>query len=573
MISVLPNEVLGHVFEYLSDIELSRLSVANKRLLSLVRNPSTWKTRCRRWRNWEDISLLRSCRLSQYSACGNGRESTDWLQVYIRRYQIDTRVTKLLDIYGRNVKKGYAMYDNIFGMIIDYGVDALDALVEAQRSECGLEKLGAKFMACEAEGYIRRREGTKIWLKTINRELSESNDDDFDEFYSSFTYFCRSSESEFVTFMDDAYQNLREKIGDICDMKLPAVAKSICDILIDKNLMAISNAPFDEQLAFPAQDFRFDRSTRHFWSTCGLFSGIAHRLGFRCGPLGFVFIPAVVMFRDDAPDERIYVSLVNAGKIYTKVEVLGILSRYLSDVNDTLLDFALFTRSMRNIKSLVEYNRNTTVSSQSLDEYVVRTLRIVLHPLHMLREPEFEERSITEFIIPLRRMGSRNELNIFGNYSFIDAVYSKYGQQCFEKYLQSFRIACQNANTTIESEEVGIPGPLAAEDVSRRKFNIGQIVKYNRYMCYGVIASHNTYGQALIDTLNPAHTIGPFYLVVLTTGTRVCASQSSLQDVDILSVYSRQQLYSLFGNSDTAVALGRYFATFDHERGVFVDQY
>ncbi|KAK9239532.1 hypothetical protein V1525DRAFT_26551 [Lipomyces kononenkoae] len=573
MIAVLPNEVLGQIFEYLSDVDLSRLSLANKRLLTLIRNPSTWKIRCRRWHNWEDISLLRSCRYSQYNAFGNDWESIDWLQVYIRRYRIDSRVRTLLDLYGRNVKKGYAMYDNIFGMITDYGVDALDALVEAQTSACGLENLGTKFMACQADGFIRRREGTKIWLKTLNRELSESNDDDFDEFYGSFAYFCGSSESEVVTFMDNASQNLREKIEVVYDMKLSAVAKSICDILIDENLMAIADASYDEQLTLPAQDFRFGRSKRHFWSTCAIFSGIAHRLGFRCGPLGFVFIPAVVMFRSDAPDERIYVSLVNSGKVYTKVEVLGILSRHLADVDDSLLEIALFTRSLRNIKSLVEYNRNTTASSQSWDEYVTRTLRIVLHPLHILREPEFEERSITDFIKPLRRIGSRNELNIFGSRSFIDAVYSRYGEQCFEKYLRSFRIACQNANRAIESEEMGVPGPLSAEDVSRRKFNTGQIVKYNRYMCYGVIVSHNTYGQALMDTLNPGHAIGPFYLVILTTGARVCASQSSLEDVNILSVYTRQQINSLFGNFGTTVELGRYFSGFDHERGLFVDHY
>jgi hypothetical protein len=392
------------------------------------------------------------------------------------------------------------MYDNIFGMITSYGVDALDALVTAQTGGRGLERLGYKFMASQAEGYIRRREGTNIWLKTMNQELLESNNDDFDELYCSFSYFCGSSVSEAVIFMDDAAQSIRKNIGVTNDMESSAVAKAICEFMIDENLMAVSDCEFfwyneasrptnllctateGEPLIFPAHDFLFDRSKRHFWSTCGKFSGIARRLGFTCGPLGFVFFPVVVMFRNDAPHERIFVSLVNTGKIYSKVEAFSVLSKHFADVKDSLLEIALFTTSLRNMKSLVEYNCITgnSTSGRSWDLYVARALRIILHPLQMLREPEFEERSIADFIAIFRRMGSRNELNIFGSFSFIDSVYSKFGHEYVEKYLQSFPIACQNANKTIESEEMGESGPFSEEDGSRRKFKIGQIVKYNR---------------------------------------------------------------------------------------------
>ncbi|KAK9328531.1 hypothetical protein V1520DRAFT_214557 [Lipomyces starkeyi] len=575
MVLLLPNEILSHVFEYLSDSDLSDLSLVNKRLLLLVRNPSTWKIRCRRWQNWADVSLLRKCRWSQHNAYGEHWDSTNWLQVYVRRRRIDCSVHALLDLYGRNVKKGYAMYDNIFGMITSYGVDALDALVTAQTGGRGLERLGYKFMASQAEGYIRRREGTNIWLKTMNQELVESNNDDFDELYCSFSYFCGSSVSEAVIFMDNAAQGIRKNIGVTNDMESSAVAKVICEFMIDENLMAVSDSTEGEPLILPAHDFLFDRSKRHFWSTCGIFSGIARRLGFTCGPLGFVFFPVVLMFRNDAPHERIFVSLVNSGKIYSKVEAFSILSKHLADVKDSLLEIALFTTSLRNMKSLVEYNCITgnSTSGRSWDMYVARALRIVLHPLQMLREPEFEERSIADFIAIFRRMGSRNELNIFGSFSFIESIYSKFGHEYVEKYLQSFAIACQNANKTIESEEMGESGPFSEEDGSRRKFKIGQIVKYNRYVCHGVIVSYNAYGQALMDTLNPAHAIGPFYIVVLTTGTRVCASQSSLEKVNALSVYTRQHINTLFANIDAAVELGRYFSRFDHERGVFVDHY
>ncbi|KAK9323515.1 hypothetical protein V1517DRAFT_320048 [Lipomyces orientalis] len=575
MFYLLPIEIISHVFEYLSDRDLSHLSLVNKPLLTVVRSPSTWRKRCRRWDNWENVSLLRGCRQSQHSAFGEDEDSTSWFQVYAHRCKIDRSVHSLLNLYGQNVKKGYAMYDNIFGLITKYGVDALDALVAAQTGGRGLELLGSKFMASQAEGYIRRREGTKIWVKTMNRELVECNYDHFDAVYCSFSYFCGSSVSEAVIFMDTAAQSIRRNIGVVDDTESSVVAKAICEYMIDECLMAVSDTPGPEPFTLLAQEFLFDKSKRHFWSASGIFSGIAHRLGFACGPLGFLFIPAVVMFRDRAPDDRIYVSLVRTGKIYTKAELLGIVTKQLEGVKDSTLEMALFTTSLRRMKSLVEYNfiSGNTTNGRSWDLYVSRALSIILSPLQMLREPEFEERSIADFVAIFRRMGCRNELDIFGDGSFVDSVYSKFGQECVDKYRNSFSTACQRASRIMETEEMGESGPFSEEDISRRKFKIGEIVKYNRYACHGVIVSYIAYGQALIDTLNPVHAIGPFYVVVLTTAARVCASQSSLEKVDVLSLYTRQHINTLFANIDAAVELGRYFSRFDHERGVFVDHY
>ncbi|KAK9465463.1 hypothetical protein V1512DRAFT_287546 [Lipomyces arxii] len=564
MASILPNEILSIVFAYLSDIDLINFSQTSKAYQKQVVSPSNWKTRCSQWTYWDDLSIF------YYQSKSTDDSETDWYSIYSRRQNIDATIRSLLNLYGKNTKRGYALYDQIFDSITQYGIDALDALVLEQRSNRGLERLGCKFMASQTEGFIRRREGVRLWIRIANGELNESDANDFNLFYGSFTYFCGSSLNEYLAFIESSATMIRTALNHLEDVDLSIIARAICTVLTDEYLMAFSDQLDTENLMAPAPEFCFDRSKRHFWSVCGSFAGIAQRLGFKCGPLGLVFLPIVIMYREQAPSEQIFVSLINSGKVYDATEGIEILSRELDGVDYSDFKIASFSTSLRRLKHLVQYNcvPGVVPVTHSWDMYVSHVLGALLQPQNIILEPNSGEQWLIDYLRVFRRIGARRELDIYFSDWFLEGICAKFGPQRLEEYKSSFRNACKSVSNILEREEMGDPDN-EDDALLPRRYLIGEVVKYNRYACHGVIISYTPHRLSIADTLNASNVPGPFYVVLLTTGTRVCASEQSLGN-SVYNPHNRQHVNTLFASMNAKAELGRYFARFDYDKGLFV---
>ncbi|KAK9455876.1 hypothetical protein V1511DRAFT_320729 [Dipodascopsis uninucleata] len=568
----LPAEIFCRIFKYLSDQDLCSLSVTNRALLALVHHPSTWQERCAQWDYWTDISLYRKCRrLHHYGVTKDGSESNiDWYDIYRRRSRIDNIIRSQLDSYGLDVTKGYQKYDVYFQEIVKYGIEALDALMAAKHSYSPLEKLGNKFLAAEAEGFIRRREAVSIWVRVVRRELSHDDDDAFDLVYSSFAYFCGSGTGEVAAFMDNAAEAIRKQHVSLDDCSMVDVAKEICNLLREGNLMCKSKITTIHNLLAPALDFPADSTCHHLWSICGVFSGIAHRLGFRCSPVSFVFLPMVILHRNNRPDNQLYVSLVNNGAAYDPSVAIMLMKNHVEKFTELNLHPKSFLTAIRHMQQLVHYN--TFLHSQlngGWDAYASHASGLTLLPTSSGND------WIMDWMTDFRRLGSRSELDIYDSDWFVNGIFERYGPDAISKGRETLRSICNKVRQQIENEEMG-EGAYASVDSSseafRRKFRVGEIVRYNRYSCTGVIVSYRPFRDLVIDTLNQAHATGPFYTVILATGSRVCASQSSLTKVDIIGD-TDHELRSLMFSERVASELGRYFARFDESTGLFVDRY
>lgn len=233
----LPAEVLARICEYLRDVDLVNLAQTNRQLLVLARQPSCWRWRCEKWRHWQDPSLLRRSRghfRDDKDDDENSHSQPDWHQIYIRKTVVDRTVVSLLEQYS-----GYASYSSIFYDIVSLGVDALDVL-DFVLSVSSLDNLGAKFIANEAQGFIRRQHAVHLFLSsaapgsTLDQELV----------FASPAYFHESDHCEQVIFMDDAAEYVASRLSRASDPDSYTAAQLIIDLLLDKGLLALSDSEF-----------------------------------------------------------------------------------------------------------------------------------------------------------------------------------------------------------------------------------------------------------------------------------------------------------------------------------------
>ncbi|KAK7202394.1 hypothetical protein BZA70DRAFT_270053 [Myxozyma melibiosi] len=575
--SRLPVEVLARISFYLSDHDLVRLSEVDRRLHVVAKHPSCWRWRCQKWISWSEPKMLlrsRSRLLDQeYS-------DLDWREVYIQKTAIDRKVRLLAERYS-----GYSSYSDSFDSITSLGLDALDAL-SAIIKDNSTYNLGAKFIASQARGFIRRRHAVQLFLAIANSKPSARAIDQ-EIVFSAPAYFHESDYCEQLIFMHDAADRAARRLG-YSNYDAYTAAHCILDLLVAEGLIppygkytstsrksttvVLTDSPEQTENPLILSVFSLSNSTHHFWSPAGIYAGIARRVGLECK---IISLQTLMLYLPSDPNKRVYVSTVlkrvfreqelSTSPTCTNYDVAEMSNlEILKNMSSVLSLFVQSSSYMGNI-AVANVAPRPVTALDTPDEMLDYALTSTVNPLRTL-QLLIDEQWILGDLMSIRRRGCRNELEMFMSREFHDAFAVAYGAHMADRFVGRVRKVAGLVEKCVESEEMG----YAVDNDTREdtnsscpgNFSIGDLVIYSRYGRGGVVVA----GASRPNST----TTQKFYLVVLATDAqRACVSQRSLRKPK--TVFEKEAVVKALNLPAVQAELGRYFKRFEWDTNTFLE--